>query len=499
MKPLLARIGLPQAIGLYVDDREVFLSQVVSTPLGAVEIDRCQAAATADSLPEVLAELLATRIGTSKVRRLPVALTLPANRAYFSTRPIQNASSDPSPRVLLREALRSSVVSVDNMAVDVIKAHPDKRDVASIVSYDQNYISDLVDILKDCDVRPMRTEPSPCSLLRAATRRYRAPRGSKVVVHLFLSDTEALGVLAVNKRPIVWRFVELAKGDEVAALISAARSLVAVGKHCGIESSLDAVMLHGRRDLGRLLDLDWMQGQLDASIQWTAGPALDAAEMARGAAIGALNENENAFDVTRSLKPQAKFWELFPWRQLSVQLLLLACLLIFLANRSISVQRSYREVLAQNTSHAWLQNMQSTELQSEKRDLTLRINAVKKFLDNRVTWTAYGRELAAALPDNVVLTSLEGVSELKSSSKRKANVKPKQSLVLQAAVSVPEGGFVPREIDRFLEALRSHPVIQEEFPVVELGTLKQVRKQNGRGEEALFTVLCLPKGQTGAR
>ncbi len=40
MKSLLAGIGLPKAIGLYIDEGTVHLSQVVSTPWGPVEVAR---------------------------------------------------------------------------------------------------------------------------------------------------------------------------------------------------------------------------------------------------------------------------------------------------------------------------------------------------------------------------------------------------------------------------------------------------------------------------
>ena len=40
MKWLLARIGLPKAIGVYVDEDTITLSRIVATPLGPIEIAR---------------------------------------------------------------------------------------------------------------------------------------------------------------------------------------------------------------------------------------------------------------------------------------------------------------------------------------------------------------------------------------------------------------------------------------------------------------------------
>ncbi|MHC4180339.1 MAG: hypothetical protein ACYSWU_22785, partial [Planctomycetota bacterium] len=232
MKSLLAGIGLPKAVGLYLDERAVHLSQVVATPLGPVEVARHSQIAGPDELADVLERLLTPLLGRRGLRRVPVAVGLPTGRTYFSTRPIQSAGSDVSPHVLLREALRSSNISVDDMVVDVIKSKPDKRPVASIVSCDREYLTGLLDSLQKCGIRPHRAEPAPCALLRAAAshRRgmdtsgqkggHRAGRNTNVLLRLVLGDTQALAVLAAGNLPLVWRSFSLPRGDEASALLS---------------------------------------------------------------------------------------------------------------------------------------------------------------------------------------------------------------------------------------------------------------------------------------
>ncbi len=106
MKSLLARIGLPRAAGLYVGEDSVTLSQVVSTPLGPVEIARHQENAHPNEIPLIIQRMIRSQLGNAKTQRVPLALGLSPNRTYFATRPIQRAGADASPRVLLREALR---------------------------------------------------------------------------------------------------------------------------------------------------------------------------------------------------------------------------------------------------------------------------------------------------------------------------------------------------------------------------------------------------------
>ena len=341
MKSLLAGIGLPKAIGLYLDKGTVHLSQVVATPLGPVEVVRQSQTAGPDELAEVLEQLLSPLLGRRGLRQVPVAIGLPAAETYFSTRPIQKAGGDVSPHVLLREALRSSNVSVDEMVVDVIKTQPDKRQVASIVSCNREYLAGLLESLQRCGVRPHRAEPAPCALLRAAADRHSAGRKAKVVLRLVLGEKQALAVLAANDLPLVWRYFSLPRGDEASAMLSVSRSLQTMSRLCGVESPLDGVILHGRSDLSRLLDVDWVQQEMGVPVKWHDGPELDDSQVAFGLALGCLRDNQNAFDLSRSLKPRASFREILPLREAALQAALLLCMAVLLAMRYGSLNRSY--------------------------------------------------------------------------------------------------------------------------------------------------------------
>jgi hypothetical protein len=497
MKSLLAGIGLPKAIGLYFDEGGVHLSQVVATPLGPVEVARESHPAAPDERVAVLGRLLTPLLGRRGLRRVPVAIGLPAGRTYFSTRPIQNASGDVSPYVLLREALRSSNVSVDEMVVDVIKTQPDKRPVASIVSCDRTYLAGLLDSVRQCGVRPLRAEPAPCALLRAAVSRHRAGRNAKVVLRLILGETHALAVLAANNLPLVWRSFSLALGDEASALLSVSRSLQTMRRLCGVESPLDAVIVHGRPDLARLLDVGWVEQEIGVAVSWFDGPALQESQVALGLALGCLHNADNAFDLARSAKPRASFREVFPVREAVLQAALLACMAVLLIVHWANVNDSYLAARAENAQHRWMASLSTSQLEKEKSQLQQRVAAVHRFLGSRILWTSYERDLAACLPAHAFLTSFYGVSELGSSGKGRATAKPKKSLVLHGAASIPQDGSMPHEIDRLLDTLREHPMLQHDFPVVELAGLKQMRRPGDDSPVAFFTVVCAPKAAKG--
>jgi hypothetical protein len=494
VKTLLAKIGSPKAIGLYVAEQEVTVSQVAATPLGPVETARHIERYEPAQLKTVLERLLLPLTGRHRRIRVPVTLGLPAMRVFFSTRPIQTSSSDPSPHVLLHEALQSSRISTDDMAVDLIKSKPGRRAVASIVACQKKYLTGLVDSLREFGVRLMRVEPAPCALLRAAAQRHHAPRSAKVVLRVFLGPKHGLAVQAAGSLPFVWRSFQLPCGDEASALLSTCRSLQSLNKVCGIDSPLDAVMIHGRPDLRTLLDFEWLQQQIGTRTDWFDDPGLDNSAIALGLAIGCLNPDERAFDLAKTSKPKTHVWELIPWGELAVQASMLLGLGLFLNERWTNLDRGFRAIRAQIAQHDWSASLPEQELEKEKADLQQKVAAIRKFVNSRVVWTAYAREIPERLPANTALTSFHGTSDLGSvGDKQDSKAKAKKLLVLKGAATVPSDGSTSTEIDQFLESLRGHPMLKRDFPIVELADLKQARAAGQSGQLASFSVICQPR------
>ncbi len=492
MKRLLSKVGLPRAIGLCIDDDGVVLSQVASTPLGPVEITEGRGRVGDDDLPDVLRRLLVPLLRQGRIRQVPVAVGLPSGRVCFLTRPVQTAASDPSPEVLLHEALRSSNISTSEMVVDVVNSEPDQRPVAGIASCSRKYLGGLLGVLRELGVRQFLVEPAPCALLRIAASRHRAHRGVKVAVRLFLGETQVLAVLVVGNQPIAWRSGDLPRGDETSTLLSVSRCVLAVKKDCGIESPLDAVMVHGRSALARLVDVSWIQQQMGVPLEWFEGPSLCGSQVAFGLALGCLRCDPRSFDLARSLKPRASLWELFPWREVALQTVLLLLMAVFLYDRWRSLDRTYLAVRLQNAQRPWVASAREADLMDEKKRLGQKVAAVQEFLGTRMIWSSYERDLAECLPPEVSFSSFAGVYELKLSGKKKGYAKPKKELVLRGASPITRAGLVPPEIDDFLDTLRGHPMLQRDFPVVELADLKQVQRRTTEIPRVMFTVICLP-------
>ncbi|HEV3258170.1 MAG TPA: hypothetical protein VG013_14890 [Gemmataceae bacterium] len=493
MRALLAKLATQKVLGIYVGEQVVTVSGVAATPFGPIEFARQHAPYEAEQLPAVLDRLVASVAGGRKRRRLRVALGIPAQRVFFSTRPIRTADTDAPPEVLLHEVLQSPSLCIDDMVVDVVKAQPGKRRVASIVSTRKKYLAGLLAALEGCGVHAWCAEPAPCALLRAAARRRRAPRRARTVLRVFLGQGQGLAVVGTASLPLIWRSFALPAADEASALCSVARSLQTLLVHCGTEAAIDVAMVHGRPDLRGRLEEQGLAGKLGVRLLWSDGPGLDDGDVAFGLGLGCLEPQPGTFDLARSLKPRPALWDIFPCGELAVQMALLLCMGLFLNFHHEKVEESCRSVEAESRRHPWLDAVPDAQLEKDKKDLEQRVEAVKRFLGDRVIWTSYTQDVARRLPEKAALSSFQGVCELALARVPKVPAaEPKKSLVLCVAAPTAGQGSVPKEIDRFLRALRDQPLLQRDFPLVKLADIKWSKPLPGRSPAASFTVICLP-------
>ena len=489
MKSLLARCALRKSLGLLIGDREVVVSFVAHSPIGPIEIGRRSEPYEPDELSEVLRRVLLPY--RDRRQRLPwtVGVGLTNLRVFFTTRPIQATERELSPAVLLHEVLQSPNIIIDEMEVDMIKAQPDKRPVASLVACKRKYLSGLLSALADCGVRPHRAEPACCALVRAAARQHRAPRKAKTVIRAFLGRERGLVVLVAGEMPLIWRSFDLPDGGEPGAVVSACMSLKILGKHCGIDTPPDAVLIHGRPDLSGAMGSDEALKGLATRVASHAGPALDGGAIAFGVALGCQPQVEG-FDLARTLKPRPTLRELVPWGDLALQSAVLVCVSLFIQAHARGVEHSNRAIRAEAARFPWLAKVADPKLEKERKDLEQRVRTVETFLSERIIWTAYAQDVSTQLPESILLRSFSGQCEART---KKEGNKPKKSYILKLAAPIAQGDGIPEEIDAYLGALRVHPLLRRDFPIVELGDLRWSQSASGKKAVAEFTVICLPK------
>jgi hypothetical protein len=491
MKALLSKFAKRTAVGLYVGDHEVVVSRVAATLLGPVVLSTSSESYEPDQLSNVLSRLLDFSSDRRTRSAIPVAVGIPSKRIFFSTRPIRTANDQATPQILLHEVFQSPNLNIDDMAVDLIRAQPEKRKVASIVSCRKKYLSGVLGSLEGLNVRLARVEPAPCSLLRVAAREWPTPRNARNVVRIFLGAEQGLAVAVASNLPLVWRTFDLPKGEEGVALRSIIRSLETLVVFCGVETPIDLVAFHGRPDLRDGMATADLAEDLGVRIHWSDGPGLDNASIAYGLALSASKPDDEGFDLARTSKPQARLRDLFPWREAVLHLLLLGGMALFMANEGQRVEQDCSNLQEEIDRLDRLGTMPGGELAKEQKILEERVKAVRSFLSGRVAWTAYTNDVAVRLPAGAVLTSFNGVAEVASAQGKGG--KSKNSFILKATAPLAPSGAVPKEIDHFMGALRGHPLLKRDFPVVELADIRWSKpSEAGAKPIASFTVICMP-------
>ncbi|MDG3007711.1 hypothetical protein [Paludisphaera mucosa] len=491
MKALLTRLAVQNEIGLAIGEREIAVSQVAATPLGRVEVVQDRAAFEPGGLAEALEKLLAKHFTRRDLERARVSVGLPALRVFFSTRPIQERNLQASPEILLHEVLQSPTLIVDDMVVDLIKSKVGFRPLASIVSCHKKYLSGVLAALQSCGIVPTRAEPSPCALLREAVRRYHPPRNSRGFLRVFLGRGQGLAVLmAAPDMPLMWRPFDLPGEGEAEAVLATVASMRILGSYCGLDSEVDAVLIHGRADLGGLADeLGANPGLQGLQILHHGGPGMDAADVATGLARG-LRSGSEAFNLIRSFGGRTSFRDLFPWGQAAFQVAVLLAATSWL-NVQLRAHRAEAEaVRAEDAKYPWAAKSSAEKLLGEKKMLEEKAAAIRAFVETRIPWTSYTHDLSDRLPADLTLVLFQGYQELELIGGR-SNGKPKRSLTLRLNAPIPRTGAMPQEIDAFLQILRDDPLLKRDFPKIELGDLRW--RQNGvNPATADFSVACHP-------
>ena len=252
-------------------------------------------------------------------------------------------------------------------------------------------------------------------------------------------------------------------------------------------------MVHGRADLHERLQKEQFATDMGTRVIWHDGPAWMGRPMAFGLALGCLTPNLKAFDLSRSLKSRPSIWEIFPWWDLGV------CgrawspsWRLVLGAHSMKLDETYAVVRAQSSQHKCLARRTRAGLEKEKKELEEKIEAVRKFLDSRILWSAYLRDISIRLPPNVVL---ELVRTGRDPWTAVGGGAAERAFSLRATAPLAQDGVTPRDIDAFLSALRNHPLFRRDFASAELTGIKRSQGSRTVTAGATFTIVCVPKRQ----
>jgi Tfp pilus assembly protein PilN len=213
-------------------------------------------------------------------------------------------------------------------------------------------------------------------------------------------------------------------------------------------------------------------------------------------ALSARRRDADHIDLLRSLRPPPSIAQVFP-RQLATGMILAAAAVgLILWNTLAEIQDGHQRLMAQSASYKWAAALQTDAIKTERKGLSDEVSSIQQFVGTRAIWTNYLRDLPTRLPSNACLQSLTGTYEMKHAGKT-AGRQTGRSLVISGMARFTDKGSAPKEIDAFLDSLRSADLLRKTFPNVNLAEIKW-KKEPG-ADIALFTIIASPveKAESG--
>jgi len=499
MPGLAARLCWGRAIGIYLQEDRITVTEVATTPAGTSVQATYDREIDENGPGETLKAMLSERLTPRRRRHVPVCLGVRAEQTFFATRPIQREESQKMPSLddMLAmsgggSAWEGGQAVGDYVRFAKVKAMGDQ--VYSVAACPRNLAEDLFRGLQDAGVENCRLEPGPWSLVAAADRQGRSPKKWKFSVRVLLGEAGGLAILVAEGQPLLWRRFTVAAGDPPLAIGSAVRSvLVHAVTQLGVRSVAGAVLQGPSAEAMR----EQVAGDLGMEVAAVDGEGLTNALCSHALALSAKKDAPESLNLFRSLRPPPSIRDMFPWKLAVLVLCLGAGMALTLWDKSSALAREHQDLRHQNASHTWARKLSTSAVNKERKALRLEVGAVHRFLSTRVIWTDYLRDLPTRLPPNAYLSNVWATCEMKSMSKKKIKRKTSQSLTLRGVTRFVNRGAAPKEIDAFLESLRNVELLQRDFPLVQLAEIKWRRE--GESEVALFTIIALPKSGKGSK
>jgi len=229
-----------------------------------------------------------------------------------------------------------------------------------------------------------------------------------------------------------------------------------------------------------------------------ADPGYDPAAAAMGAALANPLADDPGLDLARTRQSPPSLRDVFPWGELVLQGALLGAVSLFLGAEAAQAEARLKSVHAGLKTFSWLKAQNQAQLETDKKAVQERLNAIEMFRSGRAAWSAALRTIAADAPESTIITSLAGDAPVEAKSRGGA-AQAKKKLVVNFTAPMSEDGALPSEIHGFLATLRDEVALTRSFPLIEVTALKANPVHDGGRPSASFSIVGLPRLETASK
>jgi hypothetical protein len=495
MRGILSRYSSRQSIGILVEDRRIAICVRSSTRgrrPGACDVHDCGE----EPLADVLGRLLQPHLPGARSQKATagpwVQVGISDTQAFQAVVPITQANRSANAQSYFLEAVQATNVRAEDRVIDLIRLEFNKQPIACVAASPSGTITGLMHTMGELGLRVALIEPAAAALFRAGSFHARPPRGSMLCVRFFLGPQQAIGVLGTAQQPLFWHAFSLEPGQETNSILAAYSTLWMLCRNGRIPVPIDTVVVHGRAGLVLSQDAEEFRRRTGARLIRCDEPDYGPEAAALGLALADPLSDEPRIDLARELKPSPTIRDVFPWKELALHGALLGSISLLLLGTASDTGVRLRAVDTEMATFPWAKEMDQAKLDGEKKVLEERTKAIAAFRDTRVAWSVPLHTIAAAAPENTVITALSGDAEVEGGA-RAAPGKSKKQLVVSFETPMAGDGSLPREIDGFLASLRGDTSLKRHFPLIEVTALRANPLRQGVPPSASYSVVCLPR------
>ena len=477
-----------ESIGIYAEQHRLYGCRTSRTIFGSLRHRHAEVDIQDDDLEAAFRAMIELLDGDSTV---PVAVSIPTEECYFATRPVTAGGAKASPRVLLRESLRSSASTpLDQFSIDVINWQPDRRTVAGIVAVSSDRVDQIREAMESNMCSLHRLTLAPVSLLIRSFDKENGRTG--LVTRVFLGNRRMLAVMCRGANPVHWQEFALPSGDEATGIVSSIRSLETAASACGLERVPDTVVIHGRAELESLIDHEWLEENLQNDMTWVDSPTLQPTDIAEAAANQLFCDDNDAFDLVRQHRAPIQLRRVVPYKEAALYCLVAACVAAFLWMKLAELKYKHTSLVV-NAPQVLIDGK---DPKPEKDRLNARASAVSQFLDKRVRWSGIVAEVAQELPEGMRLTRIRGSARMAKKGKRQTKQEP-STLVLEAECALDQEGNLPLSLNSLADEIEILPAVEGTFKRVELSGVRRIESQETGVQGAEFSIVLTNDSKGG--
>lgn len=488
VQSILGRLCWGRALGVYLADGVLTYTQIGMTPEGMKVLASGTGHVAEEGLGKALAQWLGAHLTPRQRRESPVCIGLGPEQTFFTSRSVEEGQTEGITTEALLAAGLGDSLSTSEAAADHVRAKLAHQEICTIAACRRPLAAEILEGLRQAGISHSRLEPAPWSVLAVADQTAKAPRGWKVFIRVFLDRAKGLAVLAANGRPVLWRRFAVREGQEVESIASSIRQIEIHAEQSLGFKGIAGVMVQGPNASALAEPL---RAQINLEIVAVEGEGASTTAYSLAMAISARKRAPDSMDLFSSIRPPPTLREVFPRKLAVVMAVVVAMMALFLWGTLSDIDSQFQAVHRRTLAAPWATGTRTLAIEKERKTLADELGAVEKFLGTRVVWSDYLLDLPTRLPPNACLMGMLGTYEMQDLMAKSVTKRVNRSLTLRAMARFADHGSAPREIDSFLESLRSVDLLKRDFPTVNLAEIKW--RKEGLGEVAMFTIIALPK------